>query len=259
MIASVLANLILTERLSKGLILPAIQNEEYPKIRTVGLGILDMVIEKIGAGFKSVKTEQRKQAIFKMMDRMPDPKILLAVWNLETGIITDENKDLSNLNTVLKITSFLLKSFRKKYTTKLDVAAMISSVTEIEVEGGLNISKILEQLNSLSEEQGVEHEATKLNESKVEQAESLLEFWTPDEVQWQWKVLKGKCQESLKEKTPNTPIKVMKHLTDFLTQLTKSLSKASKDQEEEKKLEEICDFSFDKALAKDAHTILEGR
>lgn len=77
--ASTLANLILSERLAKTLIIPAIQDEEHDKIRTVGLDIFDMVIGKIRDGLESVKSEQRKQAIFKLMDRMPAPKIVLAV------------------------------------------------------------------------------------------------------------------------------------------------------------------------------------
>ena len=77
--ASTLANLILSERLAKTLIIPAIQDEEHDKIRTVGLEIFDMVIGKIRDGLESVKSEQRKQAIFKLMDRMPAPKIVLAV------------------------------------------------------------------------------------------------------------------------------------------------------------------------------------
>ena len=79
MVASVLANLILTERLAKGLILPAIQDEEHGKIRTMGLEILDMIIGKIQDGMSAVKSEQKKQAIFKMVDRMPDPKIIITV------------------------------------------------------------------------------------------------------------------------------------------------------------------------------------
>ena len=79
LVASVLANLILTERLAKGLILPAIQDEEHDKVRSVGLGVFLTAIEKLETGLESVKSEHKKQAVFKLTDRMPSPKALLAV------------------------------------------------------------------------------------------------------------------------------------------------------------------------------------
>jgi hypothetical protein len=260
-VGSTLANLILTERLAKGLILPAIQDEEHDKIRSVGLEFLDMVIVKIKEGMKSVKPEHKKLAIFKMVDRMPSPKILTAVWNLETGSISEETQNLSNLQTLLRITSFLVKNFRKKYTTQLDLQTIMSSIKDLEVDS----VAILEERESLSQEQNLDLEANvnRLNESKADQAEGELEFRTEEEIEKQWKILSKKLKQTEKEKTAKDKEigmrKEVKHLTDFLSHVTRALALAPKDGAEEKKLAEICESDFEKALAKDAHTILAGR
>lgn len=172
---------------------------------------------------------------------------------------------MDNLNTILKISTFLVNNFRKKFGSQLDVSAMIKSVQEVDVEIA-GISNIVSRLESLSQEQQeMEQEAvsSKLNGSTLEQkrgeAENVLEFRTDEEVQKQWKVLTKKLKQASKEKTPKPEMKPVKHLTDFLSHLTQALSKAPKDKEEEAKLAGICESDFEKALAKDAHSILQGR
>lgn len=185
------------------------------------------------------------------------------MWHLETGVITDENQDLTNLVTLLNITTFLVKNFPKKYTNQLDIHSLVKSVTDIETTEVVNTSEILSQLESLSQEQHLEQDASsKLNESRLEQAEGILEFRTEEEVEKQWKVLTKKLKQAEKEKkkpSKKEEVKVVKHLTDFLSHLTQALTKASKDEEEELKLAELCASDFEKALAKDAHSILQGR